>query len=207
MFFFYKLDPRNAYHLVRIHEGDECEMAFNTPLGHFEYLFTSWVWRSFCSALWVAVSLSLGYHSQLNSQCSSVLHSAIPAPGACFCAGGKYSRWCRLLLACPLLRRLWVTNLLSLTSRRTKRLFHPCEQTCNAAGIWRQVRSALTRSSELSQTQANLTAWARRYGCHQKTSHSRSGKGSWRQGFLVFLRWRRGSTQGQCDSDCRRCSR
>ncbi|KAI2657893.1 Transposon Tf2-6 polyprotein [Labeo rohita] len=34
---FTKLDLRNAYHLVRIKEGDEWKTAFNTPLGHFEY--------------------------------------------------------------------------------------------------------------------------------------------------------------------------
>ncbi|KAI2667351.1 Transposon Tf2-9 polyprotein [Labeo rohita] len=34
---FTKLNIRNAYHLVRIKEGDEWKMAFNTPLGHFEY--------------------------------------------------------------------------------------------------------------------------------------------------------------------------
>ncbi|KAI3365138.1 hypothetical protein L3Q82_010106 [Scortum barcoo] len=35
---FTKLDLRNAYHLVRIQERDEWKTAFNTPLGHFEYL-------------------------------------------------------------------------------------------------------------------------------------------------------------------------
>lgn len=35
---FTKLDLRNAYHLVRIREGDECKIALNTHLGHFEYL-------------------------------------------------------------------------------------------------------------------------------------------------------------------------
>lgn len=34
---FTKLDLRNAYHLVRVKEGDEWKTAFNTPTGHYEY--------------------------------------------------------------------------------------------------------------------------------------------------------------------------
>ncbi|KAI3352128.1 hypothetical protein L3Q82_020941 [Scortum barcoo] len=34
---FTKVDLQNTYHLVRICDGDEWNMAFNTPLGHFEY--------------------------------------------------------------------------------------------------------------------------------------------------------------------------
>ena len=33
-----KLDLQNAYHLVRIQEGDEWKTAFNTASGHYEYL-------------------------------------------------------------------------------------------------------------------------------------------------------------------------
>lgn len=33
-----KLNLRNAYHLVRIRQGDEWKTAFNTHLCHFEYL-------------------------------------------------------------------------------------------------------------------------------------------------------------------------
>ncbi|XP_073427382.1 uncharacterized protein [Dendrobates tinctorius] len=35
---FTKLDLRGAYNLVRIRDEDEWKTAFNTPLGHFEYL-------------------------------------------------------------------------------------------------------------------------------------------------------------------------
>lgn len=35
---FSKLDLRNSYHLVRLRDGNEWKTAFNTHLGHFEYL-------------------------------------------------------------------------------------------------------------------------------------------------------------------------
>lgn len=33
---FIKLDLRNAYHLIRIREGNEWKTAFNTPTGRFK---------------------------------------------------------------------------------------------------------------------------------------------------------------------------
>ena len=35
---FTKSDLHNAYHLVKMRDGDKWKTAFNTPLGHFEYL-------------------------------------------------------------------------------------------------------------------------------------------------------------------------
>ena len=35
---FTKLDLWNAYYMVRVREGDEWKTAFNTPMGHWEYL-------------------------------------------------------------------------------------------------------------------------------------------------------------------------
>jgi hypothetical protein len=36
--FFTNLDPRSAYNLVHIREGDEWKTAFSTTSGHYEYL-------------------------------------------------------------------------------------------------------------------------------------------------------------------------
>ncbi len=41
--FFTKLDLHNAYHLVRIREGDEWKTAFNISRGHFEYIFLHFI--------------------------------------------------------------------------------------------------------------------------------------------------------------------
>lgn len=74
---FSKLDLWNAYHLVRIKEGDEWKTGFNTPLGHSEYRVMPFgltnapavfqalvndVLRDFLSSLsiWMTFSSSLG---------------------------------------------------------------------------------------------------------------------------------------------------
>lgn len=49
-----KLDLRNAYHLVRIREGDECKIAFNILDDHYEYLVMSFGFTN-ASALFQAL--------------------------------------------------------------------------------------------------------------------------------------------------------
>ena len=49
---FSKLDLQNAYHLLRIPEGNECKTAFNTSSGHYEYPLALPM-PLLCSRLWL----------------------------------------------------------------------------------------------------------------------------------------------------------
>lgn len=67
---FTKLDLRNAYHLFRNREGYEWKTAFNTQLGHFEYLVMAF--PPDCDGPGISVHLSNMESLLLSSRSQSV---------------------------------------------------------------------------------------------------------------------------------------
>lgn len=98
--------------------------------------FASQVWRSSCAALWVAVThpQSSGQSERANRSLESALRwVSARNPASC----SSFLPWVKLAgLGClryvPFLWRLWVTSLLFVISRRTRRRSHPYRRTCAA---------------------------------------------------------------------------